>query len=89
MQRLLRAAHVRWRPDVSVETLSAPNGRARFEQVVLPYLEPAYNLSRWLERDASLASSTGGDLNPSRSSRGAGTAMRPFDAKEYCAKIAR
>jgi len=27
----------------------------RFEQVVLPHLDPAHNLARWLVRDASLA----------------------------------
>lgn len=32
----------------------APDG-GRFEQVVLPHLDSAYNLARWLVRDASLA----------------------------------
>ena len=46
---------MRWRPVVSVETLPAPNGRARFEQLVLPHLKSAYNVARWLVRDPSLA----------------------------------
>ena len=32
------------------ERLQAHNSRARFEQVVLPHLDAAYNLARWLTR---------------------------------------
>jgi RNA polymerase sigma-70 factor (ECF subfamily) len=31
--------------------LQGPDNRARFEQAVLPYLDAAYNLARWLTRD--------------------------------------
>src|ERR1700746_3270352 len=36
-------------------TLSSPDegGRARFEQAVLPQLDAAYNLARWLTRNTS------------------------------------
>ena len=32
--------------------MQAHNSRARFEQVVLPHLDAAYNLARWLTRNA-------------------------------------
>jgi len=37
---------------VKDERLQAHNSRARFEQVVLPHLDAAYNLARWLTRNA-------------------------------------
>ena len=36
---------------VQDERLQPHNSRARFEQVVLPHLDAAYNLTRWLTRN--------------------------------------
>jgi len=34
---------------------SEPGDRQRFEQMILPHLDAAYNLARWLVRDAAIA----------------------------------
>jgi RNA polymerase sigma-70 factor (ECF subfamily) len=39
------------RPGREGGPLQEPGKRARFEQAVLPHLEAAYNLARWLTRD--------------------------------------
>jgi RNA polymerase sigma-70 factor, ECF subfamily len=46
---------VKWRLLPGPERASASQDRAPFEEVVLPHLDSAHNLARWLVRDASLA----------------------------------
>jgi RNA polymerase sigma-70 factor, ECF subfamily len=46
---------VKWRLLPGPAHTSAARDAATFEQVVLPHLDSAHNLARWLVRDASLA----------------------------------
>jgi len=46
---------VKWRLLPDPEPASAARDAATFEQAVLPHLDSAHNLARWLVRDASLA----------------------------------
>jgi|SRR5579859_4655117 len=46
---------VKWRRLSNPGGASRPPDAATFEQVVLPHLDSAHNVARWLVRDASLA----------------------------------
>lgn len=46
---------MKWRTLTSGERRTSLPGSAGFDQVVLPHLDAAYNLARWLVRDPTLA----------------------------------
>jgi RNA polymerase sigma factor (sigma-70 family) len=46
---------MKWRVLSSPRRATAPVDRTPFEEIVLPHLDSAHNLARWLVRDASLA----------------------------------
>ncbi len=46
---------MRWRPLNDMERSAVLPTAAEFEQVVLPHLDAAHNLARWLVKDAALA----------------------------------
>jgi RNA polymerase sigma factor (sigma-70 family) len=46
---------MKWRPLTELESEMTPPAAEDFEQIVMPHFNAAYNLARWLVRDAALA----------------------------------
>ena len=54
---------MRWQPVKGEDQPLSLPAKADFERVVLPHLDAAYNLARWLVRDATLAQDVVQDAN--------------------------
>jgi RNA polymerase sigma factor (sigma-70 family) len=50
-----KSATMKWRPLPERERAEPQPAAGNFEQIILPHLDPAYNVARWLMQDATAA----------------------------------